>query len=65
MAKCEECGKDQMRASNLSYRSSQLTRRTLVHKKANIQKVTVEKNGSITKKYLCTKCLKSKKTKNA
>ena len=61
MAKCEVCGKDQMRASNLSYRSSQLTRRTLTHKKANVQKVTIiPENGTPTKKYVCTKCLKSK-----
>ena len=60
MAKCEVCGKDQMRASNLSYRSSQLTRRTLTHKKANVQKVTIIENGAPTKKYICTKCLKSK-----
>ena len=60
MAKCEICGKDQMRASNLSYRSSQLTRRTLTHKKANVQKVTVVENGTPVKKYVCTKCLKNK-----
>ena len=60
MAKCEVCGKDQMRASNLSYRSSQLTRRTLTHKRANVQKVTIIENGTPTKKYVCTKCLKSK-----
>lgn len=60
MAKCEVCGKDQMRASNLSYRSSQLTRRTLTHKKANVQKVTIIENGTPTKKYVCTKCLKNK-----
>lgn len=60
MAKCEICGKDQMRASNLSYRSSQLTRRTLTHKKANVQKVTIVENGTPVKKYVCTKCLKSK-----
>ena len=60
MAKCEICGKDQMRASNLSYRSSQLTRRTLTHKKANVQRVTVIENEKKKKKYVCTKCLKSK-----
>ena len=60
MAKCEICGKDQMRASNLSYRSSQLTRRTLTHKKANVQKVTLVENGTPVKKYVCTKCLKNK-----
>ena len=60
MAKCEICGKDQMRASNLSYRSSQLTRRTLTHKKANIQKITVVENGTAVKKNVCTKCMKNK-----
>ena len=49
-----------MRASTLSYRSSQLTRRTLTHKKANVQKITVVENGTPTKKYVCTKCMKSK-----
>ncbi len=65
MAKCEMCGKDQMRASNLSFRSSQMTRRTLTHKKANIQKVNVIENGTPVKKNLCTKCLKSKEVKRA
>ena len=60
MAKCEVCGKDQMRASKLSYRSSQLTRRTLTHKKANVQKVTVMENGTPVKKNVFTKCMKSK-----
>ena len=60
MAKCEVCGKDQIRASKLSYRSSQLTRRTLTHKKANVQKVTVMENGTPVKKNVCTKCMKSK-----
>ncbi len=60
MAKCEICGKDQMRASNLSYRSSQLTRRTLTHKKANVQKITVMENGAPVKKNVCTKCMKNK-----
>ena len=60
MAKCEICGKDQMRASSLSYRSSQLTRRTLTHKKANVQKITVVENGTPVKKNVCTKCMKNK-----
>ncbi len=63
MAKCEICGKDQMRASNLSYRSSKMTRRTLTHKKANVQKVTVLEGTTPTKKYVCTKCLKSSEVK--
>ncbi len=65
MAKCEMCGKDQMRASKLSYRSSQMTKRTLTHKKANIQKVTIVENGGSVKKNLCTKCLKNKNLKRA
>ncbi len=65
MAKCEICGKDHMRASNLSYRSSQMTKRTLTHKKANIQKVKVVENGGVTRKNVCTKCLKNKDLKRA
>lgn len=60
MAKCEICGKDQLRASTLSYRSSQMTRRTLTHKKSNVQRITVLDNGTPKKKYVCTKCMKNK-----
>lgn len=65
MAKCEMCGKDQMRASKLSFRSSQMTKRTLTHKKANVQKVNIVENGTPVKKNLCTKCLKNKNIKRA
>ncbi len=61
MAKCEICGKSIMRASNLSYRSSQLTKRTLTSKRSNVQKVTIVENGTPVKKNICTKCLKSDK----
>ncbi len=60
MAKCEICGKDQLRASTLSYRSSQMTRRTLTHKKSNVQRITVMEGATPTKKYVCTKCMKNK-----
>ena len=60
MAKCEVCGKSIMRASTLSYRSSQMTKRTLTSKRSNVQKVTVMENGTPVKKHICTKCLKNK-----
>lgn len=60
MAKCEICGKCNHRASKLSYRSSQLTKRTLTTQHSNVQKVTIMVDGVPTKKNVCTKCLKSK-----
>ena len=65
MAKCEICGKNHHRASQLSYRSSQMTRRTLTHQKSNVQKVSVIENGTPQKKYVCTKCLKSNAVERA
>ena len=59
MAKCEVCGKSIMRASTLSYRSSQMTKRTLTSKRSNVQKVTVVENGTPVKKNLCTKCYRT------
>lgn len=60
MAKCEICGKATHRASKISWRSSQMTKRTLTTQHANVQKVTVMVDGVPTKKHVCTKCLKSK-----
>ena len=48
-----------MRASTLSYRSSQMTKRTLTSKRSNVQKVTVVENGTPVKKNLCTKCYRT------
>ncbi len=59
MAKCEICGKVNHRASKLSYRSSQLTKRTLIHQQPNVQKTTIMVDGVPTKKHVCTKCLKT------
>ncbi len=60
MAKCDICGKANHRACKLSYRSSQLTKRTLTTQRSNVQKVTVIENGAPVKKHVCTKCLKNK-----
>lgn len=65
MAKCEICGKNHHRASELSNRSSKLTRRTLTYQKSNVQKVNVIENGTPSKKYVCTKCLKSNAVERA
>lgn len=65
MAKCEICGKCNHRASKLSYRSSQLTKRTLTTQHANVQKVNVVVNGVPSRKKVCTKCLKSNKVERA
>ena len=59
MAKCEICGKGNHRASKLSYRSSQLTKRTLTTQQSNVHKVTVMVDGTPTKVHACTKCLKT------
>ena len=60
--KCYVTGLGSKAGNNRSH-SLQATRRTF---KANLQKVTVKKeNGSTSKEYVCTRCLKSGKVERA
>ncbi|MBN1901640.1 50S ribosomal protein L28 [Candidatus Sumerlaeota bacterium] len=62
MAMCEICGKKKQ----MGYRVSHAHNRTKHPYNANIQKIRViEKNGAVTKKYVCTRCLKSGLVKKA
>ncbi|MFQ6102306.1 MAG: 50S ribosomal protein L28 [Anaerolineae bacterium] len=55
MAKCEMCGKGPQFGHNVSY-SKRATNRQF---KPNIQRVRVEINGQMRRRYLCTRCLRT------
>lgn len=58
MAKeCVICGKKAVSANTISH-SHRVTKR---RNEANLQKKDVELDGKKTKKYICTKCLKTLK----
>ena len=58
MAKvCYLCGKQQVSGNEISH-SHIATKRTFG---ANLQKKPVEVDGKLTKKYICTRCLKTLK----
>ncbi|MDD2483900.1 MAG: 50S ribosomal protein L28 [Eubacteriales bacterium] len=59
--KCEICGKGQVSGNNVSH-SNRHTRRKW---NANIQTVRVEENGAVTKKNVCTRCIRSGKVTRA
>jgi large subunit ribosomal protein L28 len=59
--KCEICGKGQGSGNNVSH-SNRHTRRKW---NANIQSVKVQKNGTVSRMNVCTKCIKSGKTNRA
>ena len=59
--KCEICGKGQASGNNVSH-SNRHTRRKW---NANIQSVRVEENGAVTRKNVCTSCIRSGKVTRA
>lgn len=59
--KCEICGKGQVSGNNVSH-SNRHTRRKW---NANIQTVKVEENGTVSRKKVCTRCIRSGKTSSA
>lgn len=59
--KCEICGKGQVSGNNVSH-SMRHTRRKW---NANIQKVRVNDNGTVVKKNVCTRCIRSGKVSRA
>jgi large subunit ribosomal protein L28 len=62
MAMCEICGKKRQMGNSVSHAHN----RTKHAIKPNIQKLrVVEKNGSVVRKYVCTKCIKSGLIKKA
>jgi len=54
--KCEICGKGQVSGNNVSH-SNRHTRRKW---NANIQTVVLEDNGKVTRKNICTRCLRTR-----
>ncbi|MCB8917409.1 MAG: 50S ribosomal protein L28 [Ardenticatenaceae bacterium] len=55
MAKCELCGKGPQFGQNVSF-SQKKTKRQF---KPNIQRTTIFEGGRKTRKYVCTRCLKT------
>ncbi len=59
--KCEICGKGQVSGNNVSH-SNRHTRRKW---NANIQTVKVNESGTVTRKNVCTRCIRSGKITRA
>jgi len=58
---CCVCDKGRTSGNNVSH-SNRRTRRTF---SANVQKVRIVKDGSVTSEYVCARCLKSGKVERA
>lgn len=58
---CSVCGKHPSAGRNVSH-SHKVTPRTVY---PNVQKVTVKKDGAVSKVNVCTKCLKAGKVERA
>lgn len=54
---CSVCGKGKMTGNTVSH-SNIKTKRVSA---PNLHKVDVEEDGKITKRYMCTKCMKGSK----
>lgn len=66
MAKCEVCGKSNLKGHAISITRSQVSRRAKKTWHSNIKKVRVlSVNGSVKKINVCTKCMRDKKIKRA
>lgn len=59
--KCQVCGKGQASGNNVSH-SNRHTRRKW---NPNIQTVRVDENGTVMRKKVCTKCIRSGKVTRA
>lgn len=59
--KCEICGKGQVSGNNVSH-SNRHTRRKW---NVNIQTVRTEENGTVSKKKICTRCIRTNKVNRA
>jgi large subunit ribosomal protein L28 len=66
MASCEVCKKGIQTGHRISITRSQVSRRANRMWRSNIKKVQiVEKNGTVRKAKVCTRCLRSKKVTRA
>lgn len=61
MAKCEVCGKGVQFGSNVSH-SHKVTNKMW---KPNVKKIRVLESGRVTRKYVCTRCIRSGKIQKA
>lgn len=59
--RCQICGKGQTSGNNVSHS----VRRTRRKWNPNIQTVRVSENGTVTRKKVCTKCIRSGKVTRA
>lgn len=59
--KCEVCGKGQVSGNTVSH-SNRHTRRKW---NVNIQTVKVNENGTVSRKNVCTRCIRSNKITRA
>lgn len=59
--RCQVCGKGQSSGNNVSHS----VRRTRRKWNPNIQTVRVSENGTVTRKKVCTKCIRSGKITRA
>ena len=58
---CSVCGKGKLSGNKVSHSN----RKTPRLYNANVQKVRVVKDGSISSEYVCARCLKSNKVERA
>jgi len=66
MAKCEVCDKSIQTGHRVSITRSQVSRRANKIWRSNVKKVQiVEKNGTVRRAKVCTRCLRSKKVTRA
>lgn len=66
MAKCEICGKNNLKGHAISITRSQVSRRANKTWHANVKKVRVMvDNKSVKRISVCTKCMRNKKIKRA
>ena len=62
MAKfCEVCGKGSISGNSITH-SDKKIRRTW---KPNVRRITVVENGASSKKFVCTRCMRSNKVQRA
>ncbi len=52
---CSVCGKKPVSGNNVSHAHNKTKRRFM----PNLQKIRVDDNGVKTRKYVCTRCIKS------
>ena len=65
MAKCEVCGKGNLKGHQISITRSQVSRRAKKTWKPNVHKIRVIHEGTAKRMYVCTHCIRTKKIRRA